>query len=168
MSALLAARTELVTALSADPLLDGVRVVTHGGDFGLEDLQRYAVQAPCLVVAALRFDPTDEGGTIAAETVMGVVAVAKDTPGLRRDAGALTLIDTATRVLMRIGVPATGGSRPRNVIARNLFSTKLDVTGVAMWCLTYTQVVDLQDDVSSYVDLAKVHADYEIEGGPAL
>jgi hypothetical protein len=167
MSRLVEVRDETIAAFKASPLLAGVFVTSHGGEFGEADLLRYSKQTPALIVAMLRYDMRIEGGLVTGDAIWGVIAMAKSDPGVKRDVGVLALTDAAIRVLGRTFMGTDGVSRPKELVAKNEYGPKIDAQGIAMWSITYRQTVDLADDVDAAVDLERIHTDYVKPGDVA-
>ena len=168
-------RDSIVASLQT---LSGVNVSQHDGDFGLEDLKKYAKHSPHLVLAVLRFPAHIDGGSVVADVVFGLVALCEDRAATRRGDACLDLADRVTRTLIRAfaGYAATTVSAPSDWEAVNEYSAALDNLGVAMWGMTWAQSVDLDNPAAAgAVDLADppapvplelVHVDYETHTRP--
>ncbi len=139
-------RAKLETEVSAL-----AKVYTHGGRFDLEELKRYAVQAPCAVVGVLSVPSLEyDGGQCVAKVEWGCFVVASasvvSATGVKtsRDANALILTEALLGVitpLQRWG--DTAAHAPESIKGANLYSGKLDNTGVALWAITWTQGYDV-------------------------
>lgn len=160
MSRLADIRDETVAALQASPFLAGVFVTHHGGEFGETDLIRYSKQAPAVIVALLRYDMRIEGGLVTGDATWGLVVETKDAPALKRDKASIDITDACVRILGRTFMGTDGVSRPKDLVARNEYSPKIDGQGISLWSITYRQTVDLADDVGAAVPFEHVHADY--------
>lgn len=158
-------RDQTVAALAADERLGGARVYAHGGEFTHSELQRYATQAPCVVVAVLKTDLDYEGGIPHASVTMGAVCVCKDQAGTKRDYQALTLADAVMRSLM-LYVPdhidLDGASAPQHMTGRNLYTTTLDREGIAMWAVGWVSLVDLADEPIDLADFGQMHLVWDV------
>ena len=191
MSALLLVHDAIVSGLTASPLLAGVQVTDHGGDFTAEDLVKYSKRAPALVVALLDFDVELEAGTCVAVAQWGMVALTKNAPTApvagspdhatdtlttllyrgKQARSAIALVDAATRALMRTfyGFAAPAGmtvSAPRGFRALNEYHPKLDAVGIALWGIAWQQRIDLIDAPEITDLLTTVHVDYDLSPQP--
>ncbi len=161
-------RTAITAALKADPRTGtGVEVTTHGGSFGLDDVAAYNKRAPAIVVALLSAPIDDEQvPTVRANWV--ILVITNDKAGSKRDASAIALTDAAVRVLTANFFGSGTRSRLQAITPRNMFSPKLDAVGVAMWAITATQRIDLEDDAGAGLDeLRTVDATYVAPSPPA-
>jgi len=152
MTSLLALRDAIASGLAADARLVALKasVSVHGGDFRLDDLQRYGKNAPAVVVSLLHVDlQTDATAETWAECTFAVACVAKPRPPADQHAVCVELVDAALRALRGSfwGQGATYGLQaPRQLTARNLFGAGLDkVGGIAMWAIGFHQTVQLLD-----------------------
>ena len=121
------------------------KVYTHGGRFDQEQLKRWAVQSPCVVVGVLNIPSvSSDSGQCVASVEWGAFIVASNTETMKRDAHALVLLESVLGVVtpsQRWGDDLA--SMPDGVKASNLYSGKLDSTGVAIWAVTWTQGYDI-------------------------
>jgi hypothetical protein len=157
--------TDVVNGLRADARLAGARVYPHGGEFTYAELKQYAVQAPCVVVSALRTEVEYQDGAPAASVTFGLVCVAKDETTARRVGGVLVLVDAVQRALIYSvtdAVTVDGISAPQHMVGRNLYTTQLDREGIAMWALGWVYTVDLQDDITDLGAFETLHATWDI------
>ncbi len=179
MSALLSVRDALVTGLAADVRLAGVNVIAHGGDFELDSLKRYSVQAPALIVALLDFKATPEGGSVMADATWGMVALTRNAPASAEEdpiagrawTSVIALADKATRALYATFYGYSAGftvSKPRSFGAMNEFTTALDKMGVGMWGLSWKQTIELADLPTEAVfdELNTVQTRYDLAPRP--
>lgn len=166
MSSLVDARDAFVTALGAAPTLAGVNIYTHGGEFSLAELQRFARLAPALVLTLSRFSADIVGGVVQSLAHWTLVGFTRDTPAVPRDESCVALLEAATTVMLRTaaGAATVSGvaSRAHNAAGRNLYTLELDKSSnVAMWGVEFDQFVDLVETVSS--DLwTQMHIDYDL------
>lgn len=163
----LALRNAIAAGLVADTglqaLLDRpVSVTVHGGDFTREDLQRYAKNAPAVIVATLRVDAKHVPPAILASCHMTAIVVTKPLKGEEKGAQALDIVDTLIRLVMRsVWLDASGCSRPKNATSKNLFTPDIDAMGVAMWAVTWLQEIDLAE-VDGSVPFETFTADWDV------
>jgi hypothetical protein len=192
VSALLLVHDAIVSGLSASPLLTGVQVTYHGGDFTADDLLKYSKRAPALIVALLDFDIELEAGTVVAIAQWGMVAITKNAPAVpvagmpahataaittllhrgKRTRSAIALVDAATRALMRVfygfSAPASMTvSAPSGFRAINEYHPKLDAQDIALWGVSWQQRIDLVDAPEITDLLTDVHVDYDLYPRPA-
>lgn len=163
-AAVLIQRTAICTALkNGVPELRAV--TTHGGRFTEEELKRWGVNAPCAVVAAVGFDGIErEGGVLIADVSWATFLVTKDSLTAKRDEAALLLAVKLLQVItpeQRWDVEGT--AEAMEIKAQNLFGSKLDGMGVALWAVTWQQKVDINtvnDD--ALADFLRVRGDFDI------
>lgn len=159
MSSLLDARDVYATALQG---ISGVHVYAHGGTFDRTQIERYAREAPALVVSLLRFDADLEGGSTMAKVYWGVVGFTRsEKPGDPRDRTVIDLAEAATQVLLVTFAGMSPRSRPRGIEARNLFGVEVDRIGIAMWGLEWQQILEL-DQVDTSAPFTRLHADWDL------
>ena len=166
MSQILTLRDAIASGLQASDVIQTesrrVSVTVHGGDFKLSDLQRYAKHAPAVVVAALRVDAENQPPALLSEVQMAAIVVTVPKAGDTRGDQALVLVDDLLRVLARGSwVDAPGSRRPRKLQAKNMFAPEIDKLGVAMWTISWTQQIDLQDTDTS-VPLKTFYAAWDV------
>lgn len=160
----LAVRASIVETLQAN-LPAGVQVLAHGGRFdSAEEIKRYITKGPAVLVACIRI-PLACPGTARVMMPAGwaIFVITKDVPGAPRDQGAIAL---AEAVLLQIDSNLWGRSDvavPSDIEARNLYSAKVDNLGVALWAVTFTQVVtDLVVDPSTLNNFVTFHEDIDM------
>lgn len=117
----------------------------HGGRFNLQELRRYAVSAPCILVACLGAPKiTEEGSQLVAKLRWAAFVLARDTKGQSRGAEALLLVEALLGVIRGNRWELEHAHRPESLRAENLYSGKLDTHGVALWAITWEQSLDLE------------------------
>jgi len=144
-----------------------VTVSTHGGEYSLDAIRRYASKAPSVVISILGCD-TDKSPlvTFAGLARMSAFVFDRSHANNPRGDSALNLVTLLLRVL------ATPGqfwgldgclSAPQDIRARNLYTPDLDGVGVALWAVSWGQLVDLtNDDEAELDDFDHLHADYNL------
>ena len=153
-----------LTLASAVPGL--VKVQTHGGRFDIDALRNYTTLAPCAVVSVLDMPAvTLEGSQLVGDVSWGVFIITKDVGVTKRDALALALVE-ACFTTIRPG--QTWGSSDTHAAeklkASNLFSTKIDGMGIALWAVTWRQKLDLVTfDFSTLDDFLTYNVKYDLE-----
>lgn len=152
-----------------DALKEGVKdfaeVYTHGGRVDLEELKRYALKAPCAIVAPLGIRRgTEEGNTLVADVVWGCYLLAKDSKAMLRNDWALMLLELAMSVIkpsQRWGDDAA--EMIKELRAENLFSGSLDQLAVSLWVVTWAQGYDFNRfDSDTLDDFLTYKADYNL------
>lgn len=142
-------------------------VHVHGGQFGLAELRRYAIHAPCAVLSLRSIPAVEyEGGQVVASIEWAVYLIARDAVNAKKDAIALSLVEAALGVItpeQRWGGEAS--HPPESIKAPNLYSGDLDKVGIAFWAITWTQKQDIQRvDVSELADFLRYRATTTVEG----
>jgi hypothetical protein len=166
MSSLIDARAAFVAALEGAAALSGVTIYTHGGEFTLAELQRFARLAPALVLSLSKFTADIEAGIVCSTAHWTLVGFTRDTTSVARDVSCVSLIESATAVMLRTaaGSATISGvaSRARDAKARNLYTLELDrATNIAMWGVEFEQHVDLVETISTDV-WSQMHVDYDL------
>lgn len=144
---LLAVRRAIKKTLLAD-MGELLEVQEHGGRFGVDELARFSLKAPCAIVCSLGIDSiSTEGDLPVAHSSWGVFFVTKDTPKLKRDESALVLVGKAFKTinqLQRWGFD-DGVHMMDSIKGINLYAGKgTDEKGVSLWAIQWTQGVDIQ------------------------
>lgn len=157
-------RTAIAAKLGA-ALPKGVSVGTHGGRFeSAEEIKRYITKGPAVLVACIRIPLTNPGcPRIMLPAGWAIFVITKDVPGAPRDQGAIALTEA---VLLEVNNNTWGRSDvmvPTDIDARNLYSAKIDNLGVALWAVTFTQMVnDLAVDPSTLHNFVTFHEDVDM------
>lgn len=171
MSNVLVLRDAIVAAFRAETgvgeRFNGIKIASHGGEFDTEkEVDRWAANAPAILIAVLKADVENLGGEPHAHCVLGAFCITKDKPAVMRDAGALVLISNVMHYLKQSAAPRWSGVETqglKNVIARNLYHTKFDEKGLAIWGVFFEQAVKLDAPiVVELPDANLVHVDYDI------
>lgn len=127
----------------ATTLGPNVSVQTHRGRFdNVQEIQRFAVKAPTVLVSVLRVQRAqDIGGEAMIPVSWGIYIITKDLPKLPRDQGAVGLVET---ILMLAPDNDWGGQSVGavdNLDARNMYSQQVDGLGIALWGIGFEQPV---------------------------
>lgn len=157
-------RTAIQSTLSTN-INKLAKVYTHGGRFDVDELKRWALQAPCAIVSALAVrDLHIESGQPVADLYWGCFIVTKDQVNSPRDVEALLILELALSTispLQRFGV--TEAHAPHDIRADNLFAGKLDQSGVAIWAITWRQGYDINPfDLTNLDDFLRFRADIDL------
>lgn len=151
----------------------GLNVSAHGGEFGLDDVLRYAKNDPALIIAVIKADTdkTPMSGLLFNVRMSAVVLVrsrgdeAKDERSLR----------IGTFVMREIAKPGqfwdledtNNIKAPLRVSGENLFSTKLDKQGISLFGISWEQIIDLTADTAeTYDDFETFYAEYDLGPDP--
>jgi hypothetical protein len=157
-------RTAIVAGLKA-ALPAGVSVEAHRGRFdSAAEIQRFATKAPMVLVACIRIPVKEPGsGVLMLPASWAVFVITRDIPDSPRDAGALTLVQAC---LQCIGGNTWGSgetSEPENLDARNLYSSSVDKLGIALWAISFDQMVtDPITDPNELTPFATFHQDIDM------
>lgn len=155
---------EAIRAALKAGVRDLAESTTHGGRFTEEELRRWGAQAPCAITAVVGFGELNmEGGQKVATVLWATFIVAADTLTLPRDVAAIALVESALDVIhpaQRWDIETA--SMPENIEAQNLYGSKLDAMGIALWAITWKQKVDINVvDLSNLADFLRVRGSFK-------
>lgn len=121
----------------------GVTVETHRGRFdSAEEVKRFGAKAPAVLVACVRIPFNDTTPSMPRiNACFAVFVVTADKPQLPRDAGALALVESIQGVVSGNTWGRDDTSEPTSIDARNLYSGAIDRMGVAIWVITFDQLI---------------------------
>lgn len=158
-------RTAVAATLAADSRLAGVKVSTHGGNFDSKELDRYAKQTPAVIVSLHHAVARVEGGLPVVDVTATIICMAQDRPTTDKDVGVMQLVDAVLNILTRFpnqnwGLTTLGGVREAR--ATNAFSEGIDLKGVAMWVVGWTQAVELLPSVLVTDTFDTLHIDWDL------
>lgn len=162
---LVSAREAIVAAIEAN--VPSLRTCeSHGGRFDRGELQRIGRKAPAVFVAALSVPGLEEmGGAVPANLRWGAYVITRDTPQAGRDVAVLDYTEALLRLVRDNRWGLDGAQKPTKVSADNLFSGKLDSSGIAMWAVTWDQQLHLTPKpISELADFELYHATHEVGG----
>ncbi len=165
MNSLANFRTAIAATLAADSRLAGVKVSTHGGNFDRKELDRYAKQTPAVIVSLHHAMARVEGGEPVVDVTSTIVCMAQDRPTVKKDVGAMQLVDSVLNILTRVpnqnwGLTNVGTARDAR--ATNAFSEGIDLEGVAMGVVGWTQSVVLLPTVLVTDQFNTLHVDWDL------
>ena len=163
MSQLAIMRNAVVTTLKTDLSTWVNEVKTHRGPMdSLEEVQRVAQKAPAVVVPFPRvISSEDISGTVIVNAQWSTFVLAKDIKGVTRDVLAASIAEIILQKLPenRWGLDLYGA--PQRIEGRQLYNTKLDKTGLALWAIAWTQQLELGAvGPATLNDLITVHGDH--------
>lgn len=126
--------------------LTGTTIKVHGGQFSADELRRWGVQAPAVLVAALGLAGLERiGGRPRADVEWVAAVLVKSTPDRDRNEAALELTERVVATIARVAPDDT--DRATQISARNGYSRELDANGVAMWVVSWRARQDLSQDL---------------------
>lgn len=124
----------------------GVDVKTHPGRFSAGDLKRYGRKGKTILVSISKVPTVKSAGrALAAEVVVAVYVIVgrvKTSAGETRDGVAMDITDQLLEQVPfhRFG-PALVPTEPKNLNAANLFSGEVENQGVALWAVSWKQLI---------------------------
>lgn len=162
---LLSARTAVAQAVR-DADLGFATVTTHGGRFDQTELKRWMRQTPAALVVLLGVPATEiQAGTSVARARFAVFVVTSDERNDPRDARAITFTESVMNLVTGNRWDGAACKAPERLQGSNLYSKSLDRGGVAIWAVTWEQLVDIEpnspDDLD---DFETFHADWLVQG----
>ncbi|MFD2177749.1 phage protein Gp37 [Veronia pacifica] len=145
---LLALRHAIITNIK-EALPELSAVDAHPGRFNLDELRRIATKLPAVRVAIMAVSKAAPVQTGERQLTVKLAAfvMTSDRRKLPKDESALAIVEALLAL-----VPGhhwgmgklSGASTPK---AENLFSGKVDKQGVAMWAISWEQVITVGDDI---------------------
>lgn len=118
----------------------------HDGRWNIEEVKRWAVRSPALLVACTGVSRTETPGErwTDADLQLGIFVLTGDKPALPRGRAALALVDWLLLYVPRArwGVAPLGEAV--GLQAANHFDADLDKLGVALWAVTWRQELRLE------------------------
>ncbi len=156
MASLADLRAAIVATLSGK--LPTVPVAPHGGVFDLDEIRRYAVTAPAILIAIVGAGRAArwKDGRWAVPVRCAAVIVTRDAaPGdvrVGRDAAALALAAAVELAIVSNRFGLEGVLQPDDVEAHNEYSGPIDKFGVALWQVTWTSTVLLGEPFGDSID----------------
>ena len=147
-------RNQLVTDLGALLEASKVKVQEHAGVFDLGELKRYAIGAPCVLIAVTEFVDGDVLGEVSGYVQAGAWIVTQ--AGRLREGEGNVLAGVAKAADMNlqlgtalVGIGKHGGLKtvasgaPEQLRYRNLHSSALGDEGVCIGSVTWRQTLDM-------------------------
>lgn len=126
---------------------------SHDGRFNLEELKRISTKAPAVYVAALATGDLTSDVCTEVPVTFAVYVITRAEPKTPRDRQARLLVDALLALL-------NGNTwnddniiaAPMRVRSQNLYSAGSDRSGVAMWAVTFTHQVRINEFDASTLD----------------
>lgn len=120
-------------------------VATHRGQFAsVDEVNRYAVKAPAVLVALLDAAGMPIGSAMLRCTCrVGIYVMTKDAPNAPRDDTAIGIVNA---VLLRAITSDWGAdaTTPANLRAQNLYRGDIDKQGICLFAVSFDQVVTIE------------------------
>lgn len=160
MTTLLSMRSAIVSEITSEiPAFKSV--AAFGGEFGLEDLLRYATKSPAARVGCMGFRSSYEAGEYVLDVDWVIAIVTRDTATKRGDQ-LLTLAQAINKVVTANDW-GCDAKAPDGITGRNMFSGTLDKQGVALWVTAWTQRLEVDEyDLSTLDDFDTLYAKYDL------
>jgi hypothetical protein len=151
---------------------DGVQLVTtHIGEFGPDEVQRYAASAPAVILAPLGMPDIKRAGGMSIITVnYGAFILTKSMTKDDRGDIALAIIEELAKLLpYETWDPGACAQAPKDIDAGNLYTGTVDEMGVSLWVVRWRQAVQIQKtDTSNLADFLRLAVtDYNLDPGEA-
>ena len=146
---------------------DGVlHVATHVGRFGEDEVRRYLVKSPAVVLAPLNFDDIARAGGTSVFTIhYGAFVIVTHKNGVSRDDIAFAIIERIGLFLPTMWTEC--GQAPTEVDAGNLYTGKIDKLGLALWAIRWKQAIQIpqldQCDIDRLDDFLRLNATYNLD-----
>lgn len=153
MSSKLVDYAQAVESVFHQSLPQDITISTHMGEFGEEEIRRFMVKTPAVVLAPLAVDKvTRAGGNALVSAHWAAFIMTRDKPELSRGFAALAITEA---VLGFIPFTTFGCARaPEDVESANLYSGKVDRMGLTLWAVRWRSMIQLAaKDECSYASL---------------
>jgi len=156
-----------------DTTFSELNVSAHGGEFDLQSVLRYAKADPALVISVnqAETDKSQHDGVIFNVRVSAVV-MARSRAGEPKDERALRIGSYVMRELatfpgQTFGITTADLQAPRSIRGVNLFSTEIDKHQLALFGISWVQLVDITPDTAeAYDDFETFFAEYNLGPDP--
>ncbi|RXJ70790.1 hypothetical protein CS022_22475 [Veronia nyctiphanis] len=145
---LLALRHAIIdTIKEALPELSAVDA--HPGRFNLDELRRIATKLPAVRVAIMAFSKVVpiQTGERQLTVKLAAFVMTSDRRKLPKDESALAIVEALLTLIPGHRWTLSAVSGATDAKAENLFSGRVDKQGVAMWAITWQQVITVGEDI---------------------
>lgn len=160
MSHLVALRDAIVASIS-ESVTQFESVKAHGGDIDLNEINRVALRSPSAFVVCLGGRVRRHGGAAAQEANLAIFIICHGSSQTLRDSQVMALTEAVAIQVSNNAWAYEHAKAPEDISARNLFSSNLDRrAGVALWAVSWTQLVDASFDAEAYDALPLLHEVY--------
>lgn len=119
-----------------------VTVAYHDGPFGDDELERYSVSAPSVIIAMEGGKSKRIGGTIKRDENFRAFIITKGKPHEKRSDALLFILEHVLR-LLHDTPEQWPGKAPADIEDRNLYSSEVDMTGMCLWKVGWLQVLEI-------------------------
>ena len=115
----------------------------HDGRWDAEEVKRWVVATPAVLVSWLGTAKTETPGLLwtDCEQQLAAFVVTRDAPGLGRGEAARALVDWLLLYVPRARWGMSDIGEATGLRAANLYSRAIDKTGVAMWMVSWRQML---------------------------
>lgn len=147
------------TALTS--IVDGINIAlpdlktcdSHDGRFDIKELQRISTSAPAIYVAALATGSLQSDTSTQVPVTFAAYVITRDQPKAPRDKQARLFVDALLALLDgNTWNDDNITEAPMRVRSQNLYSAGSDRNGVAMWAVTFTHLVQIDQLDTSTLD----------------
>ena len=152
-----------------DSTFSELNVSSHGGELDLQSVLRYAKADPALVVSITQAETDKSQGDGVRFTVrVSAVVSARSRAGEPKDERALrigsyVLREVAAFPAQTWDITSVDVQAPRNIRGVNLFSTEIDKHQLALFGISWEQLVDITADTAEeYDDYETFFAEYNL------
>ena len=137
----------------------------HDGDFGPDEIERYAKTSPALILVSNGGESKRQGGIITEAHVFDVFIMTKGKTQRQRTDGALLLYEHFLKLLHSTDWNTQECvAIPTDIKSKNLYGKELDELGMALWVVRWEQLVQIpyttDEDFNALNDFATLFATY--------
>ncbi len=117
----------------------------HAGRFDADELARISARVPALFVSCLGIPKVTNAGTeqADADAALAVFVLLGSSPGLPRDVAARNVVEALVVLVQNERWGLSGCGETREIRAENLYGGKIDAQGVALWAVSWRQLLRL-------------------------
>ena len=139
-------RTAIINSIKTE--FPDAYVERHPGRFSLGELKRIATKLPAIRVAVLSAPTVSASNTGENEVSVRLAAfvITGDRKQVPKDVSAITIVEGLLTLIPYNNWTQCGVTAAKNVKADNLFSGGVDVSGVAMWAVTWDHEIRVGAD----------------------
>lgn len=160
---LLSYRSAVVAAL-AKALPERTHVAAHPGRFNMQELDRYSVKAPAVLVAVVSGNRADENAGITANVSGSAFIVTKRTRAGLADEAGLVLSSLVLAAFAGGLVQAGAAQNPTNVGFENLYNSAAGEDGIWLGSVAWRALVPigLEAEAADAQDFLRLFVDYDL------
>jgi hypothetical protein len=157
----LSLRTAIVDAIKA-----GVSIINtcegHGGRFSIDELKRYSVRSPAVLVCNLDGKTRNEGGSKVSSRRWAVFIITRGISQKKRDAQVIVIVQEVLELIPNNRWGDTNAHIPQDIVDKNLFSADIDKLGVSLWVITWEQGYDIEKSTSGLDDFESLYGEWDM------